>query len=118
MNRVEYNRNKILIMMEPKMRNIMEKLKKNVTDDYFSLDDEEKNIISFQIARTVIDTTINMFNNYTREELPSIIDLAITNISMLEQQFVEMEMYAQAQMMSDAIIKIQNDISKLVGKEL
>lgn len=104
--------------MEPRMRRIMEKLKEELNDDYFTLTEEEKMEVSNHIALTVINTTIQILNGYERDELPEIMDLAITNLTSLEMKFAEMEMYAQCQMMRDTIIKIHNDIQELVKPKL
>jgi len=100
------------------MRRIMEKLKRDVTEEYFDLNEEERNEVAKHISVTVINTTIEILNGYNREELPEIMELAITNLTSLEQKFVEMEMYAQAAMMKDAIIKIHNDIQELAKSKL
>ncbi len=113
MSRISKHKKTISYAMEPRMRRIMEKLKEELNDDYFTLTEEEKMEVSNHIALTVINTTIQILNGYERDELPEIMDLAITNLTSLEMKFAEMEMYAQSQMMFDAIIKIHNDIHEL-----
>lgn len=114
MNRVRKNQKIINIAMEPRMRRIMEKLKRDVTEEYFDLSVEERNEVAGHISKTVIHTTIEILNGYNSEELPDIMELAINNLTSLEHKFVEMEMYAQAAMMFDAIRKIEKDINELI----
>lgn len=104
--------------MEPRMRRILEKLKREENEDYFHMTQKDKDAVSRQIATVVINTTIEILNGYNREELPEILDLSITNLSSLEQHFVDMEMYAQAEMMKDAIFKLHDDLSKISTTKL
>lgn len=104
--------------MEPKMRRIMEKLKTEADDDYFKLNPEEREGVVSHIAHTVINTTVQILNGYNRDELPDILELSIINLSSLELKFVELEMYAQAEMMKNTIEKIENDLFELVKDKL
>lgn len=100
-------------MMEPRMKRIMEKLKNDDADYYFDLCDDDKEIVIKQIATTVVNETINLINNYTREELGSILELSIRNLQSLLKYFVETEMYAQAEMMKDTISLIKRDLEHI-----
>jgi hypothetical protein len=118
MNRISKNKNKIMIMMEPRMRRLMERIRRDETTEYFLLTDEEKEIVAQQVASTTLTTTISLLNNYTREELPDLFDISIINLQSLEEQFVELEMYSQAAMIKDAITILTNDLFELAKREL
>ena len=100
-------------MMQPRMRRIMLKLKNDDAQYYFDLCDEDKEIVTKQIATTVVNETINLINNYTRDEFGSILELSIRNLQSLLEHFVEMEMYAQCQMMKDTISLIESDLEHI-----
>jgi hypothetical protein len=100
-------------MMQPKMRRIMQKLKNDDAEYYFDLCDDDKEIVTKQIATTVVNETINLINNYTSEEFGSILELSIRNLQSLLEHFVETEMYAQAQMMKDTILLIESDLEHI-----
>lgn len=104
--------------MEPRMRRLMEKIKQDETTEYFLLTDEEKDVVSHQVASTTLTTTISLLNNYTREELPDLFDISIINLTSLEEQFVELEMYSQAAMIKDAITILTNDLFELAKPKL
>jgi hypothetical protein len=118
MKRISKNKNKIMIMMEPRMRRLMERIRRDETTEYFLLTDEEKEIVAQQVASTTLTTTISLLNNYTREELPDLFDISIINLQSLEEQFVELEMYSQAAMIKDAITILTNDLFELAKREL
>jgi len=118
MNRISKNKSKIMMAMEPRMRRLMERIKQDETTEYFLLTDEEKDVVAHQIASTTLTTTISLLNNYTREELPDLFDISIINLTSLEEQFVELEMYSQAQMMRDAITILTNDLFELAKPKL
>jgi hypothetical protein len=99
--------------MQPKMRRIMQKLKNDDAEYYFDLCDDDKEIVTKQIATTVVNETINLINNYTSEEFGSILELSIRNLQSLLEHFVETEMYAQAQMMKDTILLIESDLEHI-----
>ena len=105
-------------MMEPRMKRLMEKIKQDDTTHYFNLNDNEKQIVAQQIATTTLTTTISLLNNYTREELPDLFDISIINLTSLQDQFVELEMYEQAQMLRDAITILTNDLFELAKPKL
>ena len=100
-------------MMEPRMKRILQKLKNDDADYYFDLCEDDREIVTKQIATTVVNETINLINNYTREELGSILELSIRNLQTLLDHFVETEMYAQAQMMKDTISLIESDLEHM-----
>lgn len=100
-------------MMQPRMRRIMLKLKNDDAEYYFDLCDDDKEIVTKQIATTVVNETINLINNYTSEEFGSILELSIRNLQSLLEHFVETEMYAQAQMMKDTILLIESDLEHI-----
>ena len=104
--------------MEPRMRRLMEKIKKDDSTDYFSLTQEEKGVVAQQVASTTLTTTISLLNNYTRDELPDLFEISIINLTSLEEQFVELEMYSQAQMMRDSITILTNDLFELAKPKL
>lgn len=104
--------------MEPRMRRIMERIRQDETTEYFTLTPDEKEVVAQQIASTTLTQTISLLNNYTREELPDLFDISIINLTSLEEQFVELEMYSQAQMMRDAITILQNDLFELAKPKL
>ncbi len=104
--------------MEPKMKNMMLRIKQQNNEVYFNLNAEERDEIAHNIATKVINTTVEMLNGYERDELEDIMELSIINLSSLEIQFAELEMYAEALMMKDAINKIYNDLSEMVGNKL
>jgi hypothetical protein len=118
MNRISKNKSKIMIMMEPRMRRLMERIKQDETTEYFLLTDEEKDVVAHQVASTTLTTTISLLNNYTREELPDLFEISIINLNSLQEQFVELEMYSQAQMLKDAITILQNDLFELAKPKL
>lgn len=118
MNRISKNKSKIMIMMEPRMRRLMEKIREDDNTDYFNLTKEERQVIAQQIATTTLTTTISLLNNYTREELPDLFDISIINLTSLEEQFIEMEMYEQSQMMRDSITILTNDLFELAKPKL
>jgi len=118
MNRISKNKNKIMIMMEPRMRRLMERIRRDETTEYFLLTDEEKEVVAQQVASTTLTTTISLLNNYTREELPDLFDISIINLTSLEEQFVELEMYSQAAMVKDAITILTNDLFELAKPKL
>jgi hypothetical protein len=118
MNRISKNKNKIMMAMEPRMRRLMEKIKQDETTEYFILTDEEKDVVAHQVASTTLTTTISLLNNYTREELPDLFDISIINLTSLEEQFVELEMYSQAAMIKDAITILTNDLFELAKPKL
>jgi hypothetical protein len=118
MNRISKNKSKIMMAMEPRMRRLMERIKQDETTEYFNLTDEEKDVVAHQVASTTLTTTISLLNNYTREELPDLFDISIINLTSLEEQFVELEMYSQAQMMRDAITILTNDLFELAKPKL
>jgi hypothetical protein len=95
------------------MRRIMQKLKNDDAEYYFDLCDDDKEIVTKQIATTVVNETINLINNYTSEEFGSILELSIRNLQSLLEHFVETEMYAQAQMMKDTILLIESDLEHI-----
>jgi len=99
--------------MEPRMKRILQKLKNDDADYYFDLCEDDREIVTKQIATTVVNETINLINNYTREELGSILELSIRNLQTLLDHFVETEMYAQAQMMKDTISLIESDLEHM-----
>ncbi len=99
-------------MLEPKMKRIMEKLKNDDVDYYFELCKEDKELVSKQIATTVVNETINLINNYTREELGTILELSIKNLQSLLTKFLELEMYSQCQMLKDTISLIEDDLEQ------
>lgn len=105
-------------MMEPRMKRLMERIRQDETTEYFTLSQEEKEVVAQQVASTTLTTTISLLNNYTREELPDLFDISIINLTSLEEQFVELEMYSQAQMMRDAITILQNDLFELAKQKL
>ena len=96
--------------MEPKMRRIMERLRDEDADYYFKLSEDDKEIVIRQIATKVVNETINMIHNYTREEFGTILELSIKNLQSLESTFVENELYSQAQIMKDTIKMIEGDL--------
>ena len=100
-------------MMQPRMRRILQKLKNEDAEYYFDLCDDDKEIVTKQIATTVVNETINLINNYTSEEFGSILELSIRNLQSLLEHFVETEMYAQAQMMKDTILLIESDLEHI-----
>lgn len=100
-------------MMQPRMRRILQKLKNEDAEYYFDLCDDDKEIVTKQIATTVVNETINLINNYTRDELGSILELSIMNLQSLLEHFVKTEMYAQAQMMKDTILLIESDLEHI-----
>ena len=100
-------------MMQPRMKRIMEKLRNDDTGYYFELCDEDKEIVVRQIATTVVNETINLINNYTRDELGTILELSIKNLQSLLDHFIEEEMYSQCQMMKDTILLIESDLEHL-----
>lgn len=104
--------------MEPRMRNLMQRISRENDEAYFMLNAEDRDDVASNIAQKVIHTTIEILNGYVDSELPDIMELAITNLASLEQQFVELEMYCEALMMRDALNKIQNDLSVLVKQKL
>ena len=118
MTRIRQYQKRLLLLMEPKMRRLMEKIKKDGNDDYFYLPQTDRDLISINIAGTVLNETIKLLNGYTTEELPDILELSINNLTSLQEQFVELEMYVQAQMMRDTIEKLNDDLLDLAGKEL
>ena len=99
--------------MQPRMRRILQKLKNEDAEYYFDLCDDDKEIVTKQIATTVVNETINLINNYTRDELGSILELSIMNLQSLLEHFVKTEMYAQAQMMKDTILLIESDLEHI-----
>lgn len=99
-------------MMGPRMKRIMEKLKNDDVDYYFELSEEDRQLVTKQIATTVVNETINLINNYTREELGTILELSIRNLQTLLDQFVELEMYSQCQMLFDCIKLIEGDLEQ------
>lgn len=99
-------------MMGPRMKRIMEKLKNDDVDYYFELSEEDRQLVTKQIATTVVNETINLINNYTREELGTILELSIRNLQTLLDQFVELEMYSQCQMLKDTISLIEGDLEQ------
>ena len=107
-----------MIMMEPRMRRLMERIKQDETTEYFSLTDEEKDVVAHQVASTTLTTTISLLNNYTRDELPDLFEISIINLNSLQEQFVELEMYSQAQMLKDAITILTNDLFELAKQKL
>lgn len=104
--------------MEPRMRNLMQRISKENDEAYFLLNAEDREDVAANIAQKVIQTTVEILNGYVDSELPDIMELAITNLTSLEAQFVELELYAEALMMKDAVNKIQNDLSELVNQKL
>ena len=82
------------------------------------LTDKEKDVVAHQVASTTLTTTISLLNNYTREELPDLFDISIINLTSLEEQFVELEMYSQAAMIKDAITILTNDLFELSKPKL
>lgn len=104
--------------MEPRMRNLMQRISKENDEAYFLLNAEDREDVAANIAQKVIQTTVEILNGYVDSELPDIMELAITNLTSLEAQFVELELYAEALMMKDAVNKIQNDLSVLVKQKL
>lgn len=107
-----------MMAMEPRMRRLMEKIKQDETTEYFILTDKEKDVVAHQVASTTLTTTISLLNNYTREELPDLFDISIINLTSLEEQFVELEMYSQAAMIKDAITILTNDLFELAKPKL
>jgi hypothetical protein len=105
-------------MMEPRMKRLMEKIRDDDTTEYFTLTQEEKDIVAHQVASTTLTTTISLLNNYTRDELPDLFEISIINLNSLQDQFVELEMYSQAQMLKDAITILQNDLFELAKQKL
>lgn len=99
-------------MLQPKMKRIMEKLKNDDVEYYFELCDEDKLIVTRQIATTVVNETINLIHNYTREELGTILEICIKNLQSLLAQFLELEMYSQCQMMKDTISLIEDELEQ------
>lgn len=104
--------------MVPRMRNLMLKISRENNEEYFQLNEEEREQVAHNIARTVINSAAELLNGYTSDELQDIMELSINNLASLEEQFIELEMYCEALMMRDAINKIANDISELVNKKL
>lgn len=104
--------------MEPRMLNLMQRISRENDEGYFLLNAEDRDDVAANIAQKVIHTTIEILNGYVDSELPDIMELAITNLTSLEEQFVELEMYCEALMMRDAVNKIQNDLSELVNQKL
>jgi len=104
--------------MEPRMRRLMDRIRKDETTEYFLLTDEEKEVVAQQVASTTLTTTISLLNNYTREELPDLFEISIINLNSLQDQFVELEMYSQAQMLKDAITILTNDLFELAKPKL
>lgn len=107
-----------MIMMEPRMRRLMERIKQDETTEYFNLTDEEKGVVAQQVASTTLTTTISLLNNYTRDELPDLFEISIINLNSLQDQFVELEMYSQAQMLKDAKTILTNDLFELAKPKL
>ena len=105
-------------MMEPQMKKLLDKIQKDAKYNYFELEQGDKDILCHEIAASSLNVTISMINGYTREELPDVFDITITNLLSLQQQFEDMEMYQLAQMMKDAIEKLTNDLQELVGQKL
>ena len=104
--------------MEPRMKRLMEKIRREDNVNYFTLTQDEKQSMAQQIATTTLTTTISLLNNYTRDELPDLFEISIINLTSLEEQFVEMEMYSQAQMMRDSITILTNDLFELAKPKL
>lgn len=105
-------------MMEPGMKRLMERIRKDKSTEYFSLTEEEKDVVAQQVASTTLTTIISLLNNYTRDELPDLFDISIINLTSLEEQFVELEMYSQAAMVKDAITILTNDLFELAKPKL
>ena len=119
MDRVSRNKEKILIMVNPRMKNIMRKIKCDYNDNYFKLTEDEKDIVSFQIAVAVLNATLEILNyQFTKEEVPAILEISAINLTMLEHDFSELELYSYAQIMKDSKSKINNDLFELVGNKL
>jgi len=45
------------------------------------------------------------------------LEVSITNLELLEEDFVSNEMYSYAQMMRDSILKLQDDIHMLAEQQ-
>ena len=118
MSRISKNKEKILIMMGPKMVRMMKKIQETYDKDYFTLPKKKRDLVAEEIATTILSVTIMMFNNYERGELPDIFDLAISNLKSLEETFVDDELYGFAAMVRDSIVKLQDDLSNLAEPEL
>jgi hypothetical protein len=118
MNRISKNLKKIIIMLEPRMKRLMEKIRDEDNTNYFQLSAEEKDVVIKRIASITLTQTIDILNNYTRDELPDIFEISIINLTSLEEQFIEMEMYEQSAMMRDSITILQNDLDELVKPKL
>ena len=84
---------------------------------YFKLTPEEKDIVVLSICTLIFNTTISFLNNYTQEEIPDLLEVSITNLELLEEDFVSNEMYSYAQMMRDSILKLQDDIHMLAEQQ-
>lgn len=117
MNRIRKNKEKLLVMMGPKMVRLLQKIKKDYTNLYFKLTPEEKDIVVLSICTLIFNTTISFLNNYTQEEIPDLLEVSITNLELLEEDFVSNEMYSYAQMMRDSILKLQDDIHMLAEQQ-
>jgi hypothetical protein len=117
MNRIRKNKEKLLVMMGPKMVRLLQKIKKDYTNLYFKLTPEEKDVVVLAICSLMFNTTISFLNNYTQEEIPDLLEVSITNLELLEEDFVSNEMYSYAQMMRDSIIKLQDDIHMLAEQQ-
>ena len=118
MSRISKNKEKIMIMMGPKMVRMMKTIRETYDKDYFTLPKKKRDIVAEEIATTILSVTIMMFNNYEKGELPDIFDLAISNLKSLEETFVDDELYGFAAMIRDSIIKLEDDLSKMVEPEL
>lgn len=105
-------------MLEPRMKRLMEKIRDEDNTNYFELNAEEKDVVAKRIASITLTQTIDILNNYTREELPDLFEISIINLTSLEAQFIEMEMYEQAAMMRGSITILQNDLDELVKPKL
>ena len=103
--------------MGPKMVRLLQKIKKDYTNLYFKLTPEEKDVVVLAICSLMFNTTISFLNNYTQEEIPDLLEVSITNLELLEEDFVSNEMYSYAQMMRDSIIKLQDDIHMLAEQQ-
>lgn len=111
-------KNVVRMVVEPKLKRLIQELKEILQDDnYFSLVEQERLLLSKKLAISTINETSKLFVGSNRFNDPNFIyELSIHNLSSLIEIFLEQEMYGICQMLTDAITILNDDIQSMDRK--
>jgi len=112
-------KNVVNMIVSPKIKQLIKTLDKHLNEEYFDLLPDEKRLISHKLMTMTLDETAKLFMGTQNFNDPNFIyELAINNLTQIKDVFEEIEMYAICSMLRDAIQMLEDDLQKLVGKEL